>query len=630
MFNLLGGNLTYEIPLEVVSNHFAVDSVRGVVTTKGSIDRELKDSYTVPVYAIESVDNRECSSKFDVAFVIVQVNDVNDHAPEFKSGVCYPLSVPENSETSVIHTVVATDADEGANAEILYSISSGNFGNKFSINSRTGEITARSLDRETQSRFVLQITAQDRGTPTSYQGTCNISVSVEDQNDNDPRFEVSKYTASVAEDVPVSTSVLQVKAADADIGVNARITYSLVNETNWAFSIDSRTGVISTASLLDREITKLYNFMVIATDSGRYEARSERVPVQIIVEDVNDNRPVFFEYPFRVRIPSNIQPGQTILEISAEDNDFGSNGEIVYSLVNDITNGRLRINARTGVLSAAQSLSGFNGNLMRLEVIASDKGNPPQSTIGLVELQVGELRDISGRLSFQNESYTIIIAENSPYGQRILQLNAYRSDGRRQQIAYSIERGNEDDSFSIDSKTGEIIVNRSDQLDYEKRNEIKLIAAARTDGLSSPLFAYTTVIVKLQDVNDNAPRFTQRRYEAAVAEGDGKGTFVANVLASDIDEGTNSGVLYHIVDGNHDNAFVIEPAFSGTVKTNIVLDREIRDVYRLKIIATDQGVPQMTGTTTINVHIIDVNDNRPSFPPRKSINISEGKTKTLV
>lgn len=624
------GNLTYEIPLEVLNNHFSIDPVRGIITTKAPIDRESKSRYIVPVYAIESSGSRECSPKLDIAYVIVRVVDVNDHAPKFSNGVCYPISVPENSEAAIIHSVIAVDEDEGANAEIVYSISSGNIGNKFSINPQTGALSARLLDREIQSRYVLQIIAQDRGTPTSFQGMCNISISVEDQNDNDPRFDVTKYTATIAEDVPIGTSILQVKATDADNGLNGRIVYSLINETNWAFSIDSRSGIIATSSALDRERVKEYNFMVIATDSGQYIARSDLVPVKIIVEDVNDNRPVFNEYPFRASVTPIIQPGQTLLQIRASDEDSASNGEIVYSLKNDVTKGYLRLNAKTGALTAAQSLFSFNRQLIRLEVVASDKGNPPQSTNGIIELQVGDVKDVSGYLSFQNETYIVTIEENAPSGQQVLQLNAYRNDGRRQQIVYSIENGNEDDSFSIDARTGEITVNRSDRLDYEKRREIKLIAVARTNGLATPFAVYATIIIQLNDVNDNEPQFTQHRYEAAVAEGDKKSTFVVRVMATDIDEGSNSEVLYHIVDGNHDNAFVIEPAFSGTVKTNIVLDREIRDHYRLKIIATDQGAPQMTGTTTINVHVIDVNDNQPTFPPRNSIKVPEGTSLILI
>lgn len=123
----------------------------------------------------------------------------------------------------------------------------GNVGNKFSIDMHTGELTSRPLDRETHSRYFLQITAQDRGTPVTYQGQCNISVIVEDQNDNDPRFEMAKYVATIPEDAPIGTSVLTVKAIDGDLGINARIIYSLANETEWLFSIDNRSGLITTA-----------------------------------------------------------------------------------------------------------------------------------------------------------------------------------------------------------------------------------------------------------------------------------------------------------------------------------------------------------------------------------------------
>lgn len=241
-------NLTYSIPADVAHDHFAIDAMRGVVTTKAQIDREAIDSYSVPIYATEMTSTKlnSESSKFDVAYLLIKVIDVNDRSPEFKTGTCYPLAVPENSETSIIHTVVAVDGDEGINADIVYSISNGNSGNKFSIDPRTGDLSARPLDRETQSRYLLQVTAQDRGTPTTYQGICNISVIVEDLNDNPPNFERTTYVATVPEDAPIGTSVLKLKATDPDIGLNARIVYSLSNESNWMFSIDRRTGILTT------------------------------------------------------------------------------------------------------------------------------------------------------------------------------------------------------------------------------------------------------------------------------------------------------------------------------------------------------------------------------------------------
>lgn len=145
----------------------------------------------------------------------------------------------------------------------------------------TGELTAKPLDREMQSRYHLQITAQDRGSPITYQSTCNISIAVEDQNDSNPRFDwivknglcsthfktflkfieddlfdlckfflfsigLARYTVTVAEDVAIGTPILTVKATDADIGTNSQIVYSLANETDWLFSVDNRSGVITT------------------------------------------------------------------------------------------------------------------------------------------------------------------------------------------------------------------------------------------------------------------------------------------------------------------------------------------------------------------------------------------------
>lgn len=111
---------------------------------------------------------------------------------------------------------------------------------------RTGELSARPLDRESQPRYQLVITAQDRGSPP-LSGACNLTVTVEDQNDNDPRFSKQRYSATIPENVDVGSAVLTVKASDADLGINAKLVYSLANESQWQFHIDNRTGVITTA-----------------------------------------------------------------------------------------------------------------------------------------------------------------------------------------------------------------------------------------------------------------------------------------------------------------------------------------------------------------------------------------------
>lgn len=428
---------------------------------------------------------------------------------------------------------------------------------------------------------------------------------------------------------------------------------------------------------LDRELQASYNFMVLATDGGRYEVRSATVPVQINVLDINDNRPIFERYPYIGQVPALIQPGQTLLKVQAIDADLGANAEIVYSLnaENSAVSAKFRINPSTGALSASQSLASESGKLLHLEVVARDKGNPPQSSLGLIELLIGEAPQGTPVLRFQNETYRVMLKENSPSGTRLLQVVALRSDGRRQKVQFSFGAGNEDGILSLDSLSGEIRVNKPHLLDYDRfstpsmsalsrgralhyeeeidesseedpnnstrsqraltsssfaltnsqPNEIRVVLVART--ADAPFLAsYAELVIELEDENDNSPKFSQKQFVATVSEGNNKGTFAAQVHAFDSDAGSNARLRYHIVDGNHDNAFVIEPAFSGIVRTNIVLDREIRDIYKLKIIATDEGVPQMTGTATIRVQIVDVNDNQPTFPPNNLVTVSEGKS----
>lgn len=207
----------------------------------------------------------------------------------------------------------------------------------------------------------------------------------------------------------------------------------------------------------------------------------------------------------------------------------------------------------------------------------------------------------------------------------VLQVQAVRTDGRLQRITYRIlsqpNQARGEEAFEIHPTTGLVRVRDPARVDFERTPVMRVLVQADGDGLSG----YCELIVRLVDTNDNPPHFTQRSYAATVWEGRSKGTAVVRVAAVDEDGDGEGRLLYHIVDGNHDNAFVISPATSGLVKTNIVLDREIRDSYRLTVIATDQGNRQLTGTTTIRIAVVDVNDNRPTFPPHSVVSVSEAR-----
>lgn len=304
--------------------------------------------------------------------------------------------------------------------------------------------------------------------------------------------------------------------------------------------------------------------MVVATDSGKYDAKSTSIPVEIRISDVNDNAPVFAEHPFRAHVSIGTQPEKNILRVLATDADEGANGEIIYSFLHEQEKPKFRIHPTTGAVTAALSLSQDNGKTYHLEVLARDKGNPPKSTRGLIELQVGDLADLTPVLKFQNETYEVVVQENSAAGTEVLQVTAVRSDGRRQHVSYSFGSGNEFGTFSIDEDTGLLRVNDPTRLDAELWTDLTvkpteeqgedgrtntwgrslegqqskekpresskhvLTVAARTSG-PDHLEAYVKVVVRVSDVNDNPPVFTQTQYSATVLEGNVKGDFVVKV-----------------------------------------------------------------------------------------------------
>ncbi|XP_011502737.1 PREDICTED: protein dachsous [Ceratosolen solmsi marchali] len=678
---LINGNITFRIQNDIVSDKFNVSN-NGLVSLLTPLDREDISNYFVPILA-------QSNKILDFTTLEIVVLDENDNNPEFKSDSCHTLTIPENKETTVIHSFAATDADENKNSEITYSIINGNIGSKFKLDPVTGILSASSLDRELVPKYVLIISAKDKGHP-SRETRCNLTIIVLDVNDNSPiflhnqysnsalsstymsskgdgnfenyhmsTFTQGKYTTTISEDIAGGSSIMQIRAIDLDQGLNGKITYSITGESTWLFRVDNLTGIITTAGLLDRECESFYSFLVIASDSGKSEARQTSVPIEIHISDVNDNNPIFEEYPYIVQVPVSTQPGQNILQVKANDEDYGVNREILYAISpHEKNKTKFRIHPSTGMVTILSSLTQENGLVYRLDVTATDKGNPNLSATSLIEFHIGDILESVPLLKFQKECYDIVIPENSTIGTEIIQVTAVRSDGRRQQIVYSIGSGNDYQIFDIHEKTGILRVNNLSNLDTKLCNKMKpnfnsnknpvtiekylsdtikrkqiieqvekgsnyiVTLIAKTVGLY-PLQAYAKLIIRISDVNDNAPIFTQSQYSATVLEGNIKGEFVVKLFANDIDQGVNSRLLYHIVDGNPDNAFTINPSYSGIVRTNIVLDREIREKYRLTIIATDQGSPQLTGTTALNIRVIDINDNQPTFPEHKIIYVSE-------
>ncbi|XP_071787614.1 protein dachsous-like [Asterias amurensis] len=610
------GEITFEIPYGIADNMFTVDSTTGVIVTNDRLDREAKDSYSITVYARDGA----FPARYDVASVVVYVQDANDHNPTFLLAY-YVLSVPENEASSLVHVVVAEDKDIGDNSQLSYFIVGGNIDDLFQLDAVTGQLsTSGPLDREFTAQYNLTIRATDHG-DTSRSGESIVTVNVLDDNDNNPIFSATSYHHQLSESTVIGQSLLTVEAVDADEGTNAVVQYSLDNSTLGLFGIDVNTGEITTTGLFDFEKQEHYIFQVCATDGGSYGPRSEKVQVTVDVIDVNDNAPVFTMVPFRANLSLGAPSGTYVTRIIAEDKDSDVNGQVNYQFVQP--SAQFNLEASSGVILTTVDMN--TSALYRLEVEAYDLGSPSLTSRGLVEVHVGNAAAV--RLVFTSPEYSASVDEDESPHSQILIVKAIRSDGNPVgAVSYSIISGNEDGAFEVTGQSDSAILSVLDStsLDYETTKQVRLVVQADApSGGAVPLYGYTTVQLNLLDANDNSPRFVQDKYTTSVWEGQSSGIYVIQVSANDADHGTNGQIRYFIRSGNIDNAFNLD-ANTGIVTTKANLDREIRDSYKLTLEAADSGSSRLTGTATLKITIVDINDNRPRFPPVSPVIISEG------
>ena len=189
-----------------------------------------------------------------------------------------------------------SDADEGRNAAVLLKIVGGNKDGVFRVDPVSGTLyTARPLDAETKQRYTLTVAAVDQASVGSRrQSSARVRVTVEDVNDNDPRFEETEQTIYFAENEPAGSRVVRVSAKDRDSGENGHISYSIANieAEDIPFDIDHVTGVVKSRRLIDFETEQReYKLQVRASDWGAPHRRQAELRLTVRIKDVNDNRP---------------------------------------------------------------------------------------------------------------------------------------------------------------------------------------------------------------------------------------------------------------------------------------------------------------------------------------------------
>ena len=308
--------LKYSITEGNDGNVFSINSNSGLIRTTKKLDRETKSSYRLTVLG-QNTDNRCHKGR---AVVLVNVKDTNDNSPSFPDA-SYSATVPEENPANTFVTMVtATDADTGVNAQLTYSIHSGNNDKRFTINDKGEVKTTQKLNYEEKSSYTLGITAEDGGNPPKSDTTV-LTVTVEDINEP-PYFvkgcaQNNTCKFSVNENNNRNTPLGLIQARDPDAGCSS-LTYEIVTEQSQnskVFGIDNN-GEVKVLVKLDRELKPHYTAVITVQDCGS-PALKVLTRIQVEVLDENDESPRFTLNSYKASVQENIAVGSTVVQISA-------------------------------------------------------------------------------------------------------------------------------------------------------------------------------------------------------------------------------------------------------------------------------------------------------------------------
>lgn len=301
--------------------------------------------------------------------------------------------------------------------------------------------------------------------------------------------------------------IANVTATDKDKGVNSLISYKITSGDSKKFTIDPKTGVITTSEKLDREEAASYNLVITAKDHGT-PSLSSTVSVSVKVLDENDNTPKFSLPFYQASVLENTAINTNILRVTATDPDDGTNGLVTFSIVSGNANDAFAIDNSTGFLSANQNLDREVVAFYSLLISASDNAPKPRNDFVRVNFTVLDENDNSP-IFVNVANFTVV--ENSALGTDVGLISATDSDGGSNgQVQYSIVRGNEDDVFQINPISGKITVNGN--IDREKTASYTLTLMASDQGKPA-MKTEKDFYITVEDENDNPPEFDAQVFQ---------------------------------------------------------------------------------------------------------------------
>lgn len=342
------GKLVYVISGGDTESRFVVDMNDGWLKVYASLDREMSDHYTLNVTVYDLGIPQKSSSRL----LDIKVTDANDNSPQFLQDT-YSVEISENAAVGTeIIQVDAKDRDLGDNGVVRYSILADT--DQFAIDEETGVVRVKkALDREVQSELVLRIAARDQATvEPQLISTVSLRITLEDVNDNPPKFIPPNYRVKVREDLPIGTVIMWLEAHDPDVGTSSQVRYSFVDSGDGKFEVDKLSGAVRIVQNLDYEKKQVYSLVAKAKDKGKPISLSSTCHIEVEVVDVNENlhRPLFPSFVDKGYIKEDVPIGTSVMKVTAQDEDKGRDGEVRYSIRDGSGLGIFAIDEETGEL----------------------------------------------------------------------------------------------------------------------------------------------------------------------------------------------------------------------------------------------------------------------------------------
>ncbi|XP_063354041.1 protocadherin alpha-8-like isoform X34 [Pelmatolapia mariae] len=548
-----------------------------------------------------------------VVFIVSLALTMNSSSAQLR------YSIPEELTVGSVVGNIAKDLgmDHSALHARGFRIVSGSTEPLFQLNSNGIVHVNRKIDREEVCERITTCILNIKTVLENPLEVHYVGIEVLDVNDHSPTFTDNQTHLEISESaLPGARFQLQ-GARDPDSDMFSVQQYKLSQNDHFRLEVkdreeDGKIPVLFLHKALDKEAARSHRLLLTAVDGGK-PARSGTMEIIVNVLDVNDNMPVFARDSYTAVLDENSPIGTTIVQVNATDLDDGLNGEVVYSFGNNV-NKKLRqlfkVDSNTGEIIVKGPIDYEEKDRYQIDIKASDKGPVPLATEKSVKITIVDLNDNTPEIEVT--SFSSAVPEDSKPGRTVALISVNDKDsGVNGKVMCSVSEGVpftltpslQENMYSLVTKS---LLDREHQPKYD----IRIVAK---DAGNPPLSSHRIISVIISDVNDNSPEFSTNPYMFYVTENNAAGGSLFSVSAHDCDEGDNAHISYNIMrnaDEKLTSFLSINPE-NGDIVALKSFDFEMMKTFQFQVVASDSGTPSLSNNVTVNVFILDQNDNTP-------------------